>query len=244
MGESTRSPCRNRSPLRHAMAILAIFAVLTGGMLLRQSGLANSVVESAIYSPIVSEAPPPDYIIQVIDERGQPVPSFQIMIQTAARGSTMWTTGAGGLVTLGGYQSTQYRDQWAIDALGQEPTGTQESSPVSSARTERRYLREKRLSPCNSVRRLRFASDFRKACVCLPTSRQRFIFRAIETHSASCGIPITDARTRATCLTSISSTSNGPLGGRFAFRIDRTSGPFYVAVHHPGFLQFLLKASH
>jgi hypothetical protein len=65
----------------------------------------------------VREAPSPDYIVRVIDERGQSVPSFQIMIQTAARGSTMWTTGAGGLVTLGGYQSTQYRDQWAIDSL-------------------------------------------------------------------------------------------------------------------------------
>jgi thiol-disulfide isomerase/thioredoxin len=237
MGESTRSPCRNRSPLRNAMAILAILAVLTGGMLLRRSGLANSMVESAIYPPIVSEAPPPDYIIQVIDERGQPVPSFQVMIQTAGQGVTMWQSGAAGQVTFSGYQSTHYRDQWAIDALvradGYAGTiarfeGPDREALFAGKATITLQQGEEVALRFRLPEGLRLPADLTPE-VYLPGHRDavRIMWnpdsrRAYEGHMPD--FNFLNVKRSA--------------GGRFAFRIDRTSGPFYVAVHHPGFLQF------
>jgi hypothetical protein len=115
--ESIQKPVKRPSSLRYVLAILAGIAVAAGGVLSQQSGLANSLVEAANYRPIVTEAPPADYVVRVADEHGKPVRSFQIMIQTAARGLTVWNIGSNGQVTLSGDQSTQYRDQWAIDAL-------------------------------------------------------------------------------------------------------------------------------
>ena len=59
-----------------------------GGLLLQRSDQLNALAEYAMNQPIVSEAPPPDYAIRVVDEHGQPVPAFQVMLLTARRGST------------------------------------------------------------------------------------------------------------------------------------------------------------
>lgn len=102
---------------RRPLAILLLAAVAGGGLLLRQSGQLNALVEAAMHPPVVREAPPPDYVVHVIDERGQAVPKFQLMLQTADRGETAWEDGMNGQVTFSGFQSTHYRDLQAIDVL-------------------------------------------------------------------------------------------------------------------------------
>ena len=53
MSELTQESAGPRSSLRHVLAILGIIAVPAGGILLQRSGLANSLVESAIHRPIM-----------------------------------------------------------------------------------------------------------------------------------------------------------------------------------------------
>jgi thiol-disulfide isomerase/thioredoxin len=237
MGELTQESAGPRSSLRHVLAILGIIAVPAGGILLQQSGLANSLVESAIHRPIVREEPPPDYMVRVIDERDQPVPSFQFMIQTAGRGLTMWTTGAGGLVTLSGYQSTQYRDQWAIGALVRADGFAGSITRFAGLDREKFFTGKATIT---MHRGEQIALHFRlPQGLCLPDDFAPEVYLA--GHRDAVRIMWDPENRRAYeghmpdfNFLNVKQTD----GGRFAFRLARESGPFYVAVHRPGFLQF------
>jgi len=234
-GQTKLAP--RRLPLRRVLAILALVAVPGGGLLLQQSGLLNALVESAMNRPIVREAPPPDYVIRVIDERGQPVPAFQIILQADGRGLTMWETGAGGQVTLSGYESTQYREQWAIDALvradGYAGTlarfaGSDRGKLFASKATITMHQGEQVELRFRLPQGLRLPDDFapevyfaghRDTVRIMWDPENR---RAYEGHMPDFNFL----------------NVKRSVGGRFVFRLARGSGPFYVAIHRPGFLQF------
>ena len=238
MGESGQTkPAGRRLSLRRVLAILALVAVLGGGLLLPQSGLLNALVESAMNRPVVREAAPPDFVVRVIGERGQPVPRFQIMFQTAGRGHTMWETGAGGQVTLSGYQSAQYREQWAIDALvradGHAGTlarfaGSDREEFFAGKATITMHHGEQIALHFRLPQGLRLPDDFapevyfaghRDAVRIIWNPENR---RVSEGHMPDFNF----------------FNVKRSVGGRFVFRLAGGSGPFYVAVHRPGFLQF------
>ncbi len=186
---------------------------------------------------IGTEATPPDYVVRVIDECGQPVAAFQLMLQTADRGLTLWETGANGRVTISGFQSTQYRELQAIDALvradGYACTLARFAGPdrrtllggraaITLRRGERTELRFRlpqglRL-PGDFVPEVYFANH-RDAVRIMWDPENR---RAIQGHMPDFNF-FSVERSDA---------------GRFVFRLARGSEPFYVAVHRPGVLQF------
>jgi thiol-disulfide isomerase/thioredoxin len=238
MGASAKSTSSvRRASLRHVLATLVLIAVAGGGLLLQRSGLSGALVESAMNRQVVREAPPPDYIVRVIDGRGQPVPAFQIMLQTADRGLTVWETGANGQVTLSGYQSSQYREQWAIDALvradGYASTLARFEGPdrvklfggqatITMRRGEPVELRFR------LPQGLRWPAGYApEVYFAVHRDAVRIMWNPENKRSYNGHMPDFN-------FLNVKRSD----GERFAFRLARESDPFYVAVQSPGFLQF------
>ena len=223
--------------LRYVLAILALVVVAGGGSLLQQSGQLNKLVEAAMHGQIAREAPLPDYVVRVMDERGQPVPAFQIMLMTDRRGSTMWETGKDGQVTLSGFQSSEFRDQWAIDALvradGYAGTLARFAGPdreklFAGKATITMHQGEQVALQFRLPQGLRLPDDFapevyfdghRDAVRIMWDPENRLAYKGHMPDFNFMNVKRLD-------------------GGRFVFRLARGADPFYVAVHRPGFLQF------
>jgi thiol-disulfide isomerase/thioredoxin len=238
MGASGRTkPSVRRRSLRHVLASLALAVIAGGGLLLQRSDQLNALAEYAVNQPIVSEAPPPDYAIRVVDEHGQPVPAFQVMLLTARRGSTPWETGKRGQVTVSGFLTSEFRDQAAIDAL---------------VRAEGYACALTRFA--GSDRETLFAG---KAAITMHQGEQvELQFRlpqglrlpggfAPEVYFVGQREPVRmmwDPENRRAYEGHMPDFNffnvKRANGGRFVFRLARGSDPFYVAVHYPGFLQF------
>ncbi len=238
MAESGQTKLASRRlSLRRVLAILALVAVLGGGLLLPQSGLLNALVESAMNRPVVREAAPPDFVVRVIDERGQPVPAFQIILQTAGKGFTMWETGAGGQVTLSGYQSTQYREQWAIDAFVRADGYAGTLARFAGPDREKLFAGKATITMHQGEQvelRFRLPQGLR-----LPDDFAPEVYFAGQRDTVRMMWDPDNRRAYEGHMPDLNFLNvKRSVGGGFVFRLARGSGPFYVAIHRPGFLQF------
>ena len=187
--------------------------------------------------PVVTEAPPPEYVVRVIDERGQPVPAFQIILQTAGKGFTMWETGAGGQVTLSGYQSTQYREQWAIDALVRADGYACSLARFAGSDREKLFAGKATITLYQGEQvelRFRLPQGLR-----LPDDFAPEVYFAGQRDTVRMMWDPENRRAYEGHVFDLNFLNvKRSVGGGFVFRIARESGPFYVAIHRPGFLQF------
>lgn len=107
-----------RWPLRNTLGMLALAAAVGVGFLLQRSGLLNVLVASVMQARIAREAPPREpFAVRVLDEDGQPVSAFQLMLQSAGAPLGSWQGGAQGLVQVNGADATFHGDAVAIDVL-------------------------------------------------------------------------------------------------------------------------------
>jgi thiol-disulfide isomerase/thioredoxin len=223
---------RRRLPL-----ILVLAALMSAALLLRQTGRLDALVEAARRFPLVEKlAPPPDFPVFVVEEFGQPVAKFQIMLQSADRGETTWEDGTNGQATLSGFESTHYRDLQAIDVViraegfatalarfagpdrdtlfgGKATITMRHGEPV-----ELRFrLPEGLRLPDDFAPEVYFA-DHRDAVRIMWDPDNR---RAYQGHMPDFNF---------------FNVERGK-DGRFVLRLARESDPFYVAIHRPGLLQ-------
>lgn len=230
-------PTDGRSSSRYRWGLWTLLVVVVAGLVLQRAGIVDALVEPLLNGRRAQEPRLPDFVVQVRDERGRPVPSFQVMFQTVDKGSSSWEPGVDGRATLGGYVATPFRDAKAVNVLvrAEGTAGASERFEGPGLETlfkgravftlrrgeavELRFRLPPGLRWPNGLVPDVYGADLRDPVRIMWQPENRAVY---EGH-----------------LPDFNAFNVKPSGdGRFAFRLAPGAEPFYVAVHRPGFLQF------
>jgi hypothetical protein len=234
---SEMKPTIRRPHRRRALAILTLAAVIGVGLLLQQNGKLNAVVASLLNRQPATQPPPPDFVIRVFDERGQPVPAFEIELLCSGIGVTTWETGSAGQCTFSGFQSVHYRDRQAIDAVVRADGYA--STLAHFAGNDRETLLGGNatitLSRGEEVELHTLAPDGLR----LPDNfMPEVYFGDVRTGVRIMWNPENQPAYKGHMPDFNYLNVKRSQGGRLVCQIAKEPAPFYVAANHPGFLRF------
>jgi len=214
-----------------------LLAVVVVGLVLQRTGVIDVLVGPLLNGRRAQAPRVPDFVIQVRDERGRPVPSFQYMFQTADKGSSSWASGADGRATLADYVVAPFRGAKAVNVLvradgmagltdrfeGPDLETLFKGKAVFTLRQGEAIELRFRLPPGlrwpDGLVPDVYGADLRELVRIMWQPENRAVYERY--------------------LPDFNAFNVKPSGdGRFSFRLAPGADPFYVAVHRPGFLQF------